>query len=123
MQYLNRLLIGTVRTPYAFPRYLYRNFAFVRLSSSVCRLRNSSASVVEVTRTTLKYSLSVVPLVFEHFGFWGPAAEEYLDQFSKKSKDFENRNNEADFSDRWRRQLSVMIQKCTAKIILKFKKA
>ena len=34
---------------------------------------------------------------FEHFGFWGPMAEEYLDSISKKSKDVNGRNNEADF--------------------------
>ena len=28
-----------------------------------------------------------IPLVFEHFGFWGPMAEDYLDKISKISKD------------------------------------
>ena len=28
-----------------------------------------------------------IPLVFEHFGFWGPMAEEYLDSISKKLKE------------------------------------
>ena len=51
-----------------------------------------------------------IPLVFEHFGFWGPMAEEYLDSISKKSKDVNGKNNEADFRDRWRKQLSIAIQ-------------
>ena len=50
-----------------------------------------------------------IPLVFEHFGFWGPMAEEYLDSISKKSKDVNGRNNEADFRDRWRKQLSILL--------------
>ena len=57
-----------------------------------------------------------IPLVFEHFGFWGPMAEEYLDSISKKSKDVNGRNNEADFRDRWRKKLSIAIQSC---VILK----
>ena len=36
--------------------------------------------------------------VFEH-GFSGLAAEVYLDCLTKKSKDFENRNKEADFRE------------------------
>ena len=27
-----------------------------------------------------------IPLVFEHFGFWGPMAEDYLDKISKFQK-------------------------------------
>ena len=46
-------------------------------------------------------------------------AEEYLDSISKKSKDVNGRNNEADFQDRWRKQLSIAIQSCNSRIILK----
>ena len=60
-----------------------------------------------------------IPLVFEHFGFWGPMAEEYPDSISKKSNDVYGRNNEADFRDRWRKQLSIVIQSCNSRVILK----
>ena len=62
-----------------------------------------------------------ISLVFEHFGFWGPVAEEYLDstRISKKLKDVNGRNNEADFQDRWRKQLSIAIQSCNSRIIFK----
>ena len=65
-----------------------------------------SAAIKREQKKRLKYEKemclsqkkpSLAPLVFKHFGFWGPATEEYLDQLSRKSKDFENRNNEADF--------------------------
>ena len=46
-------------------------------------------------------------------------AEEYLDSISKKSKDVSGRNNEADFRDRWRKQLSIAIQSCNSRVILK----
>ena len=62
---------------------------------------------------------SLIPLVFEHYGYWGSAAEDYLDCLSKKSKDEHGRNNEADFRDRWRRQISIDIQRCNAKVISK----
>ena len=46
-------------------------------------------------------------------------AEEYLDSISKKSKDVNGRNNEANFRDRWQKQLSSVIQSCNSCIILK----
>ena len=46
-------------------------------------------------------------------------AEEYLDSISKKSKDVNGRNNEADFRDRWRKQLSIAIKSCNSRVILK----
>ena len=63
--------------------------------------------------------LSFVPLVFEHYGYWGPSAEAYLDCISKKAKDTNGHNCETDFRDRWRKQISVNIQKCNAKVISK----
>ena len=41
-----------------------------------------------------------IPLVFEHFGFWGPMTEDYLDKISKLSKDANGKSNETDFRDR-----------------------
>ena len=46
-------------------------------------------------------------------------AEEYLDSISKILKDVNRRNNEADFRDRWRKQLSIVIQSCNSRVILK----
>ena len=44
---------------------------------------------------------------------------EELDSISKKLKDVYRRNNEADFRDRWRKQLSIVIQSCNSHVILK----
>ena len=46
-------------------------------------------------------------------------AEEYVDSISKKSKDVNGRSNEADFRDRWRKQLSIAVQLCNSRVILK----
>ena len=46
-------------------------------------------------------------------------AEEYLNKISKKLKDENERNNKADFQDRWRKQLSVVVQSCNSRVILK----
>ena len=46
-------------------------------------------------------------------------AEEYLNKISKKSKDEHGRNNEADFQDRWRKQLSVVVQSFNSRVIFK----
>ena len=60
----------------------------------------------------------VTPLVFEHFGRWGPKAEEFLNELAKKSKDMLGRKNEAAFRSYWRR-FSVIIQKCNSRVVLR----
>ena len=60
-----------------------------------------------------------IPLVFEHFGFWGPMAEDYLDRISKISKDANGKSNETDFRDRWRKELSLVVQSCNSRMIFK----
>ena len=60
-----------------------------------------------------------VPLVFEHFGNWGNEADKFLNDLSKKSVDAEGRSNEHEFRNRWRRQFSVLLQKCNRSVILK----
>ena len=62
---------------------------------------------------------NLVPLVFEHFGFWGQEADNFLSSLSKKSKDSEGRSTEANFRTRWLRQISIIIQRCNARVILK----
>ena len=64
-------------------------------------------------------TLNLVPLVFEHFGFCGQEADNFLNSLSKKSKDSEGRSNEANFRTRWCRQISIIIQRCNARVILK----
>ena len=54
---------------------------------------------------------NLVHLVIEHFGFWGQEANNFLNSLSKKSKDLEGRSTEADFRTRWRRQISIIIQR------------
>ena len=36
---------------------------------------------------------NLVPLVFEHFGFWGQEADNFLNSLSKKSRDSEDRSS------------------------------
>ena len=60
-----------------------------------------------------------IPLVFEHFGFWGPMAEDYLNKISKLSKDANGKSSETDFRDRWRKQLSVVVQSCNSHVIFR----
>ena len=60
-----------------------------------------------------------IPLAFEHLGFWGPMAEDYLDKISKISKDANGKSSETDFRDRWRKQLSVVVQSCNSCVIFK----
>ena len=62
---------------------------------------------------------NLLPLVFEHFGYWGQEADNFLNSLSKKSKDLEGRSTEADFRTRWHRQISIIIQRCNARVILK----
>ena len=58
-----------------------------------------------------------IPLVFEHF--WDRMAEDYLDKISKISKDANGKSSETDFRDRWRKQLSVVVQSCNSCVIFK----
>ena len=36
-----------------------------------------------------------IPLIFEHFGFWGEKAENYLNQLAKRLRDVESGSSEA----------------------------
>ena len=45
-------------------------------------------------------------------------AEDYLDKISKISKDANGKSNKTDFRDRWRKQLSVVVQSCNSRVIL-----
>ena len=59
-----------------------------------------------------------IPLVFEHFGFWGPMAEDHLDKISN-FKRCKWKSSKTDFRDRWRMQLSVVVQSCNSLVIFK----
>ena len=54
-----------------------------------------------------------VPLVLEHFGRWGEEALRFLDQLSRKNQ------NVVQFKSHWRKRLSVILQKCNARALLK----
>ena len=58
---------------------------------------------------------NLVSLVFEHSG-------KFLNSRSKKSKDSEGRITEADFRTRWRRQISIIIQRSNARVNVILKK-
>ena len=54
-----------------------------------------------------------VPLVLEHFGHWGEEALRFLNQFSRKNQ------NVVQFKSHWRKRLSIILQKCNARVLLK----
>ena len=59
------------------------------------------------------------PLVFEHFGHWGNTATDYLNTLSLRSRDSDGKCNKAEFRSYWRKKLSVILQRCNAKVLLK----
>ena len=54
-----------------------------------------------------------VPLVLEHFGRWGEEALRFLNQLSRKNQ------NVVQFKSHWRKRLSIILQKCNARVLLK----
>ena len=64
-------------------------------------------------------SPTFTPLVMEHFGRWGLAAESYLNALASRAKDCEGLSNPAEFRSFWRKRFSVLLQKTNAKVILK----
>ena len=54
-----------------------------------------------------------VPLVLEHFGRWDEEALRFLDQLSRKNQ------NVVQFKNHWRKRLSVILQKCSGRVLLK----
>ena len=58
-----------------------------------------------------------IPLVFEHFGSWGSAAETFFDDLSKRSKDAEGSKITAEFNKKSLRRR--ILQRCNVRVILK----
>ena len=100
------------------------SFVFVVSCLSVC-LSNEPVGLMDLQpaqgriRKKAKYSehqlpggseSKCVPLVLEHFGLWGEEALRFLDQLSR---------NVVQFKNHWRKQLSVILQKCNARVLLK----
>jgi hypothetical protein len=56
---------------------------------------------------------SCVPLVFEHFGWWGNEAFDLLNHLSKRHQ------NAIQFKSYWRKRLSAILQRCNARVILR----
>ena len=54
-----------------------------------------------------------VALVLEHYGRWGEEALRFLSQFSRKNQ------NVVQFKSHWRKRLSIILQKCNARVLLK----
>ena len=54
-----------------------------------------------------------VLLVLEHFGRWGEEALRFLNQLSRKNQ------NVVQFKSHWRKRLSIILQKCNARVLLK----
>ena len=61
----------------------------------------------------------VVPLVFEHFGRWGLKADELMNELGKKARGFDGRRIAVEFKTFWRKRLSITLQKCNSRVILR----
>ena len=46
-------------------------------------------------------------------------AEDYLDKMSKISNYANGKSSETEFRDRWRKQLSIVVQSCNSRVIFK----
>ena len=61
-------------------------------------------------------SPTFTPLVLEHFGHWGSAAEIFL---AKKSRDSGGNTKYAEFKNIWKKRILVALQRCYGRVILK----
>ena len=57
-------------------------------------------------------SSELVPLVCEHFGYWGKDSVRFLNRISLRSRDDDGKINSAEFKTYWRHVLSVTLQRC-----------
>ena len=64
-------------------------------------------------------SLSVRLSVLKHFGHWGSAAESFLSELAKKSRDLEGNTNYAEFKNTWKKRISIAFQRCHGRVVLK----
>ena len=46
-------------------------------------------------------------------------ADDYLDKISKISKDANGKGSKTDFRDKWRKQLSIVVQSCNSSVIFR----
>ena len=88
--------------------------------------KDGAAAMRREDRKRAKYSqlhlpgtshLSLIPLVFEHFGRWGEAAASYLQKLSERSRDDLGKKNSKEFLCFWRKRFSVSLQRCNSKTI------
>ena len=59
-----------------------------------------------------------IPLVLEHFGYWGKEAEAFLKNLSKRARISEWSRHFKDFVNYWQKQMAVILQKCNVSVIL-----
>ena len=52
-------------------------------------------------------------------GHWGSEGEKFLHYIAKTSRNDQGKKNEADFCRYWRRCVSVSLQKCNSRLLLK----
>ncbi|XP_062522026.1 uncharacterized protein LOC134196821 [Corticium candelabrum] len=88
--------------------------------------REAAAAANRENRKLTKYSqvtlpgassLTLVPLVFEHFGHWGERATRYLQELSTRSTDDDGNKNANEFMCYWRKRFSTALQRCNARTI------
>ena len=93
---------------------------------SAAGLNNGVAALKRENKKIKKYngerhsggnSSDLVPLVCEHFGYWGKDSVRFLNRISLRSRDDDGKINSAEFKTYWRRVLSVTLQRCNTSII------
>ena len=63
------------------------------------------------------FSPKLIPLVLEHFGFWGQEGQRFLHEISQRSRDEDGKANSIEFKTYWRRLFSMTLQRCNASVI------
>ena len=62
-------------------------------------------------------SVSLIPLVLEHYGRWGEEEWRFLQKLAEQSSDEFGRPNPPEFLDFWRKRFAVQLQRCNASVI------
>ncbi|XP_062507491.1 uncharacterized protein LOC134183920 [Corticium candelabrum] len=62
-------------------------------------------------------SVSLIPLVLEHYERWGKEAWKFLQKLAEQSSDEFGRPNPSEFLDFWRKRFAIQLQRCNASVI------
>ena len=62
------------------------------------------------------FSPKLIPLVLEHFVFWGQEGQRFLHEISQRSRDEDGKANSIEFKTYWRCLFSMTLQRCNASV-------